>query len=115
MKLWGGEEREVVAAVVNYGLAKHDADPEPHDRQWSPHQQDSGRERSLVSQHMVHRVVVDRHKGEGCCPFMVCLVDMLVEEGDVQQSMGVVEPDVTDDVADKNMAKGGGESGQGAY
>ena len=33
---------------------------------------------------------------------------MLVEEGDVQESMGVVEPDVADDVADKNMAKGGG-------
>ena len=54
----------------------------------------------------VHSWCVWRDKCSSPYKILYYLVDMLVEEGDVHQSMGVVEPDVADHVADKNMAKG---------
>ena len=55
---------------------------------------------------------VDGCRSDGCCPLVVDLVDVFVDQPVVEQPVPVVEPDVVAEHADQDVREGGGEVGQ---
>lgn len=86
MELWRGHEGEVVAAVVNHGGDDDNPQPQPQHGHMCAHQQRASHRRHQVSQHVFYGVGVDSYNPYWRRPFMVQLVDLLVQSRVVQQS-----------------------------
>lgn len=71
----------MVAAVSDDGAHYAERVPEPGDREVRPSQQGAQRAREEVDKELLERVAVEGRHGAGRGPFVVHVVNVLVQEG----------------------------------
>ena len=88
MELWRGEEGQVVAAVVHQHVDSGQEDPQPDGGRVGAQQDGTHHDGHHVDKEVLHGMGVGSGDGDGTLPLMMLLVDVLVEEAVVAQSVG---------------------------
>lgn len=96
VRFGGGGKGEVIAGVGDARYSSRDAPPDPSELQRPPSEEHAQPKGKYVGDNVLNGVRVDSNDADWGRPLVMLLVDVLIEDWQVKQAVGVVEPGLLD-------------------